>query len=63
MITPDEVLNFIWDGDAAIKDAVQRAWSRNLWKMDMRCHDFDPESSDVPILSAHVRVIEMNVEN
>ena len=43
VITPDGVLDSWWDGDSAIKDAVQRAWSRKLVNIVARCPEFGPE--------------------
>ena len=40
-----------------MKDAVQRAWTRKLWKIDTTCPEFDPESSEGPVLSAHASVV------
>ena len=56
VITPDGVLNFNWDGEATIREAVKRSWTRKLWKLDKRCPDFEQESAEIPILKAHIEV-------
>ena len=57
MNTPDGVLNFNWCGEATIKEAVKRSWTRKLWKLDKRCPDFDQESAEIDLCKLMCRMV------